>query len=135
MSDFFEKNKKGLSKNFTRSFGYRVYTIGSWSRPGFVELHLQKIEGGKHFVAKPVEIVWEPREPFTVDRKPFLEFDCSEDQEQHGTSILEALQDLFTPAEKKARPFVEGELDATKKHLEDMRKLALGSKFEKAENA
>lgn len=125
MSDFFEANKKGLSKNFSTRFGYRAYTVASWARPGFVELFLQKVENGKRWRAKRVEIVWEPDSAYDAKVEPFLEFDCGEEHDRDGTSLLDALQDLFTPKEKKERPFIEGELAATKQHLGDMRGIAL----------
>jgi hypothetical protein len=123
MSEFFEKNKKGLSKNFSQHFGYRVFTLGSWHKQGFVQLFMQKVVNGKRYTARNVEIVWEEYD-HGKEQVPFLAFDCMEDNDQYGTDLLDALQDLFTPAEKKQRPFIEGELEATKKHLEDMRSMA-----------
>lgn len=74
---------------------------------------------GKRFAAKPVELVFEEIVPAMMV-SPTLEL-------SHWTAneMLQALSDAL--AEKDIQPHkesrVRGELDATKYHLEDMRKL------------
>lgn len=129
MKEFYG-NRRGVSKNFGLHFGYRAMLIESFHHYGTVQLHLHRHENGRRWRAKPVEIVWEEIPhggQLGPNPEPFLQLDIGEEHDKHGAHILQALEDVFTPEVKKERPFVEGELEATKRHLDDMRLIALGA--------
>lgn len=118
-------NKRGLSKNFSTAYGYRVLLEDCFTQDRVFKLHIFKTENGKTFMAKPVDLVWEERNSGSYKMESsFLSFDCGEEEDRHGSTLLQALEDLFSQGKPDGR-FVEGELVATKKHLEDMREIAL----------
>ena len=119
----FEQNLKGLSKNFSTAYGYRSLLIHQFHADRVAELHLMKIENGKTYIAKPVEIIWEAKNHGDWTQKPFLVFNEAEEEDRHGATLLQSIQSLFQQGKSVVGTFMEGELEGTKKHLEDMRQL------------
>lgn len=80
-----------------------------------VQIWFVKFEGDKIFVAKPMQLNFEQVEKSSSKGNPTLEISGYYSQE-----FLEALK---LAVEGKTVILLEGELKATKYHLEDMRKL------------
>lgn len=115
-------HRKGVSKGFCRAFGYRVMLLEAWNQgPGSFELHIQQQRDGQTFVAKPVELVFEPRQPgFGIVGRPFFTINADENYAAgEGNQLLEALEAAFHPRDLPKLDAVE----AMGRHLEDMRSL------------
>lgn len=77
-------------------------------------------EGRAAYIAKPIKLEFEPLKPGTRIEHPTLTLDRVEGEE-FLTAMAEALQrENIKPPEPHR---LEGEIDATKRHLEDLRTL------------
>jgi len=96
---------------------FRVYIVPDYS--GKLHIVFTKIENGKTYYAKKVDLVFEEVPEGSFFKEPTLEFAW-----HHSKDFLEALKEALDK-EKLPEGRVEGELKATKYHLEDMRNLTI----------
>ena len=82
---------------------------------------------GKNFVAEPVELKFKEQHAHLVS-EPTLKVTGFE-----SSQILPALANALAESGFRAESTDAGELKATKKHLEDMRLIALGNQIEKTD--
>jgi hypothetical protein len=84
---------------------------------------ITRLDGRKTYVAKKVELVFEEIPEGSFFKEPTLAIDW-----YHANDFKEALKEALD-GEKLPPSAVEGELKATKVHLEDMRKLVFEETF------
>ena len=91
-----------------------VRAVRSGNRHNTVSIYVDYEDGGKVFSAKPTE--FEERELYEVDYEPYLEI-----PKHAAQKLIDSLWDCgLRPSEGSGSA---GQLAATQRHLEDMRKL------------
>jgi hypothetical protein len=100
---------------------FRVRFFNDYS--GAVHIVITKHEGNKVYAAKEVNLVFEELPEGSFFKEPTLRINW-----YHSKDLMAALKEALD-GEKLPLSSVEGELKATKVHLEDMRKLVFDETF------